>query len=84
MHKYHIEIYRYTEFGAAEPHHFVTYTADNELQLQKIVDQYDYEKMTVMRGEEEVQIKAYKVVAYELKYVKIADVHAEINSIFGE
>lgn len=84
MHKYYIEIYRYTEFGAAEPHHFATFKADNELQLQEVVDRYDYEKQTVVRGEEEIQLKAYKVVAYKLNYVKIADVHAEIDSIFGE
>lgn len=82
MHKYFIEIFRYTEAGALEPHHFATFKADDELQVQNIRDKYEYELQTVTRGDEEIRIKAYKVVLHKLAYVKVANIDAEINGIF--
>ncbi len=78
MHKYFIEVYKYTELGYTEAHPFFTATADNELQLRKIHDEYAYQT------QEGSTMKAYKVVAHKLAYVKIANVEAEINGIFTE
>lgn len=81
MHKYFVEIYRYNIHGALESRPFTTLTADNELQLRKIRDQYAYE----MQMDEEgfpTTLKAYKVVAHKIGYHMIADLDAEINGIF--
>lgn len=89
MHKYFIEIFKYTETGALETRPFMTQTCDNELQLRKIRDQYAYEYQTMEVTDEEGNVsvvktgnKMYKVVAHKLAYIKIADIDAEINGIF--
>lgn len=86
MHKYFIEIFKYTTDGALETRPFTTMTADNELQLRKIRDQYAYEYQTKLNEETgEVEVtsnKAYKVRVYKLQYKVLTDVDAEINKVF--
>lgn len=86
MHKYFVEIFRYTEVGALESRPMLTQTCDNELQLRKIHDTYAYEYQTRTDEEtgETVQTsnKMYKVKAYKLTYKAISDIDAECGQIF--
>lgn len=85
MHKYFIEIFEYTAEGALKTIPLTTRTADNELQLRAIRDQYAYQyQMTVDENGNEIPTanKMYKVKAYRLAYVNIEDIDAEISEIF--
>lgn len=86
MHKYFVEIFKYTESGSLEDRAFTTMTADNELQLRKIRDQYAYEMQTKTDPETgetvKTNLKAYKVRAYKICYKVIANLDAEIASAF--
>lgn len=85
MHKYFVEIFQYTPEGSLKTIPFLTKTADNELQLRAIRDQYAYQKqMTVDEDGNEIEgtMKAYKVVAHKLCYVQIENIDAEISEIF--
>ena len=82
MHRYFVEIYKYKENGSLESRPIMTQTCDNELQLRKIRDQYAYEMQTDAEGNS-TSMKAFKVIAHKLTYVKIDDIDAEINRIFS-
>lgn len=86
MHKYFIEIYKYTSDGALETLPFTTKYADNEIQLRAIRDQYAYEYQTRVDEETGETVttanKVYKVRAYKFTYKVLADMDKEIASYF--
>lgn len=88
MHKYLVEVFRYNESGSVEEHPFLSQPCDNELQLMKIRDQYqwvynDKEVIDPETGEPTiVQYKAYKIRLFKLEYKIQTSIDEEIAKIF--